>query len=90
MSGPHVCVMSCVGGYSAGMDLSGANLYQAVTDEATIWPCGFDPEAAGVIFEQALLAVLRVAHFIAQNAHHHTDTDVPDRHASLIPRALRV
>ena len=33
------------------MDLSGANLYQAVTDEDTIWPYGFDPEAAGVIFE---------------------------------------
>ena len=32
----------------------------------------------------------RVAHLIAQNEHHQADTDVPDRHASLIPRALAV
>ena len=31
---------------------------------------------------------LRVAHLIAQNARHQTDTDLPARHTSLIPRAL--
>ena len=39
-----------------GADLSranlwGANLEEAVADEGTIWPEGFDPKAAGVIFE---------------------------------------
>ncbi|MDP7258190.1 MAG: hypothetical protein QF419_02335 [Acidimicrobiales bacterium] len=33
-----------------GADLSGANLEGAVVDEDTIWPDGFDPAAAGVIF----------------------------------------
>jgi hypothetical protein len=28
-----------------------ANLRGAGADEETIWPSGFDPEAAGVIFE---------------------------------------
>ena len=28
------------------------------------------------------------AHLIAQNANHHTDTDIPDRHTSLNPQAL--
>ena len=31
-----------------------------------------------------------VAHLIAQNAYHPTDTDLPDRHTSLNPRALAV
>ena len=31
---------------------------------------------------------IRVAHFIAQNAHHQTDTDLPVRPASFNPRAL--
>ena len=31
-----------------------------------------------------------VAHLIAQNAHHQADTDLPDRHKPLIPRALAV
>jgi len=31
-----------------------------------------------------------VAHFIAQNAQHHTDTDPPVRHTSLNPRAPAV
>ena len=35
-------------------------------------------------------SALRVAHFIAQNAHHQTDTDPPVRHTSLNPRALAV
>jgi len=30
------------------------------------------------------------AHLIAQNAHHQTDTDLLDRHTSLIPRALAI
>jgi len=33
---------------------------------------------------------LRVARLIAQNARHQTDTDLSDRHTSLIPRALAV
>jgi len=37
-----------------------------------------------------LTSALRVAHFVAQKAHHHTDTDPPDRHTSLNPRALAV
>ena len=32
----------------------------------------------------------RVAHFIAQNAHHQTDAGIPDRHTGLNPRALAV
>ena len=36
------------------------------------------------------LAGLRVAHFVAQNAHHQTDTDLPVRHTSLNPRVLAV
>ena len=35
-------------------------------------------------------SALRVAHFIAQNAHHQTDTGIPDRHTGLNPRALGV
>ncbi|MAG03185.1 MAG: hypothetical protein CL406_01020 [Acidimicrobiaceae bacterium] len=31
-------------------DLQGADLYETKADEDTIWPDGFDPEAAGVIF----------------------------------------
>ena len=42
-----------VNGYWIGpeADLRGANLRGAVADEDTFWPEGFDPEAAGVIFE---------------------------------------
>ena len=34
-----------------GADLGGAKLSRASANELTIWPAGFDPEAAGVIFE---------------------------------------
>jgi hypothetical protein len=34
-----------------GVDLTGADLTRATADERTIWPEGFDPQAAGVIFE---------------------------------------
>ena len=34
-----------------GATLYGANLYGATADKTTVWPEGFDPEAAGVIFE---------------------------------------
>ena len=34
-----------------GADLGGANLIGAKADDYTTWPVGFDPEAAGVIFE---------------------------------------
>ena len=34
-----------------GADLSGANLAGARADKDTVWPEGFDPEAAGVTFE---------------------------------------
>ena len=34
-----------------GADLRGANLKGAGASEDTIWPEGFDPETAGVIFE---------------------------------------
>ena len=37
-----------------------------------------------------LVSALRVAHLIAQNARNHTDTDKPDRHTALNPRALAV
>jgi uncharacterized protein YjbI with pentapeptide repeats len=39
-----------VNGYTIehGAKLEGANLTEAVTDEGTTWPEGFDPEAAGV------------------------------------------
>jgi uncharacterized protein YjbI with pentapeptide repeats len=32
-------------------DLEGANLFGAEANEGTIWPEGFDPVAAGVIFD---------------------------------------
>ena len=34
-----------------GADLSGADLSEADEDEDTIWPEGFDPQAAGVTFD---------------------------------------
>ena len=39
------------GAYLERADLSGANLEGAKANEDTIWPEGFDPVAAGVIFE---------------------------------------
>ncbi len=44
------------GAYLERADLLVANLEmayleEATADEGTIWPVGFDPEAAGVIFE---------------------------------------
>jgi len=35
----------------SGVNLKGANLKGAKADETTVWPKGFDPEAAGVIFD---------------------------------------
>ncbi|MCX8214339.1 MAG: pentapeptide repeat-containing protein [SAR202 cluster bacterium] len=35
----------------SGANLFGANLTRATANEDTIWPEGFDPVAAGVIFE---------------------------------------
>ena len=35
----------------SGARLLGADLEEAVADEGTTWPKGFEPEAAGVIFE---------------------------------------
>ena len=42
-----------VNGYTIepGADLAGAELKEATANEGTVWPDGFDPEAAGVIFE---------------------------------------
>ena len=34
-----------------GANLQGANLKGATANEDTVWPEGFDPVAAGVIFE---------------------------------------
>jgi uncharacterized protein YjbI with pentapeptide repeats len=34
-----------------GADLSGVSLERVKADEDTIWPAGFDPVAAGVIFD---------------------------------------
>ena len=34
-----------------GADLTGARLAQATADKGTVWPEGFDPAAAGVIFD---------------------------------------
>ena len=41
-----------VNGYTIepGADLSGADLGGAKANQDTIWPEGFDPEAAGVVF----------------------------------------
>ena len=41
-----------VNGYEIGpgASLAGADLEEAVADEGTIWPKGFEPKAAGVIF----------------------------------------
>ena len=35
----------------SGADLEGVNLELLLTNEDTVWPEGFDPVAAGVIFE---------------------------------------
>ena len=35
----------------SGAYLKGANLLAAIADKDTVWPEGFDPVAAGVIFE---------------------------------------
>ena len=35
----------------AGANLAGANLSKVEVDKETEWPLGFDPVAAGVIFE---------------------------------------
>ncbi len=34
-----------------GASLEGANFERATVDTETVWPEGFDPVAAGVIFE---------------------------------------
>ena len=64
-------------------------------DRAMGFTTPVDPpsEVGGVDDHQtgkALLVGSRIAHFIAQNAHHRTDTDLLDRHTSLNPRALGV
>ena len=43
-----------VNGYTIepGANLQGANLKGATANEDTVWPEGFDPVAAGVIFEE--------------------------------------
>ena len=43
-----------VNGYEIGpgASLAGADLEEAVADEGTIWPKGFEPKAAGVIFSE--------------------------------------
>ncbi len=38
------------GAWLKGANLEMAYLEEATADEGTIWPVGFDPEAAGVIF----------------------------------------
>ena len=54
--GAHLTKASLVGANLTGANLTGANLTGAnlsgaMADEATIWPEGFDPVVAGVIFE---------------------------------------
>ena len=44
-----------------GASLAGADLSGATADEETAWSEGFDPEAAGVIFECALTVKARPA-----------------------------
>ena len=34
-----------------GANLEGANLEGATADKTTLWPKGFDPVAAGVVFD---------------------------------------
>jgi len=51
---------------------------------------GADDWATGEGFSATQTGRPRVAHFIAQNARNHTDTDPPVRHTSLNPRALAV
>ena len=49
------------GEHHLGADkLEGPNFERAFADEATRWPEGFDPKAAGVIIQQGVLAALRV------------------------------
>jgi uncharacterized protein YjbI with pentapeptide repeats len=45
---------ACLEGASLlGADLDQATLEGAVADEATVWPAGFNPRAAGVVFVAA-------------------------------------
>ena len=50
---PKKVYFKYVNGYKIenGVDLEGANLEEALADWLTTWPTGFDPKAAGVIFD---------------------------------------
>ncbi len=51
LSGADLTAANLSGADLEGANLTGANLERAVADKYTIWPEGFDPVAAGVIFE---------------------------------------
>ncbi len=51
--------------------------------------CGMEGVAGGSLADWSYVSI-HVAHFAAQNARNQTDTDLPDRHTSLNPRALAV
>ena len=51
LEGAHLLGTKLTGVNLKGASLVGANLEGAKADEETIWPEGFDPEAAGVILE---------------------------------------
>ena len=49
--GANLCGADLTRANLRGANLTRAHLEGASADEDTIWPDGFDPEAAGVIFE---------------------------------------
>ena len=51
LSGANLSGADLSGANLEGADLTGARLAQATADKGTVWPKGFDPVAAGVIFE---------------------------------------
>ena len=50
-TGAHLYWVNLTGAGLLGADLSGVSLERVKADEDTIWPAGFDPVAAGVIFD---------------------------------------
>jgi uncharacterized protein YjbI with pentapeptide repeats len=51
LSGADLSGANLKGAKLSGANLEGANLTGAKAIEATTWPDGFDPEAAGVVFD---------------------------------------
>ena len=51
LSNADLSEATLTGAVLVGADLEGVNLEGATANEGTVWPEGFDPKAAGVIFD---------------------------------------